>query len=622
MPTLHTSEKNITPPVIAALLLAGLEHLKALDLTHPTATDVLNATGASRSRAYELVARINAMLPEVTGGVGRPEKPKAKEPSTATATIAKETLSYVFHHPGCVAAGRERGRYSIGFRKCLLDLFERQEEVSVESFVESCCIPLGTFKDWLRGGTAEIATEEKDEVVSKPGARGLHIETVLAEWKQWDGGFTAFCKHLKTHCRVPFGKTMTSRILEADGVRPRRRRLGRSPDEDALRGAFETFFPHAQWVGDGSLVPIDIDNERFIFNLQLNVDAYSDAYVGADVSLVEDSEAVINAIRDAEKETGVRPIAILLDNKPCNHTDQVKSELGETILIPSTLSRAQNKGHVEGGFGLFKSTLDGLVLVGGSKIKLAASILSAFVIVWSRTINHRPRRDRGGLSRVELATGDEPTREQADAARVALEERLRKQQKARETEAARQNPVVRQQLAKAYDRLELDDPTGNILTATARYPLDAVVEAIAIFEGRQRARTLPSTADARYLLGIARNIAQERETWEIACALWDERVAAGDLIALMLGRQQTEIQRTTETSEELIKSYVDRSGKMVSRLDQFFWLTAAADVIREQDDREASFKLAARRISATITIPHQQRQAGIRFLAAKVRPLR
>lgn len=56
-----------------------------LELTHPTATAVPSTTGASRSRAYELLARINALLLEVTGGVGCPEKPKAKVPSTATA---------------------------------------------------------------------------------------------------------------------------------------------------------------------------------------------------------------------------------------------------------------------------------------------------------------------------------------------------------------------------------------------------------------------------------------------------------------------------------------------------------------------------------------------------------
>jgi hypothetical protein len=35
-------------------------------------------------------------------------------------------------------------------------------------------------------------------------------------------------------------------------------------------------------------------------------------------------------------------------------------------------------------------------------------------------------------------------------------------------------------LADAYHHLDLDDPDGHLLTATARYPIDAVVEAIVL----------------------------------------------------------------------------------------------------------------------------------------------
>ena len=39
---------------------------------------------------------------------------------------------------------------------------------------------------------------------------------------------------------------MIGNILLAHGVRPRQQRPGRSPDEQALRGAFETFFANAR----------------------------------------------------------------------------------------------------------------------------------------------------------------------------------------------------------------------------------------------------------------------------------------------------------------------------------------------------------------------------------------
>ena len=589
MPTLHTSPQNVSPPVAAALLLASIEHLGAHSLPRPSATAVIAATGASRSRAYELKARLEALLPTLAGPVGRPKKQPTDEGNAESGTISREVLDYVFRHPGCARGGELRNRYSDGFRRFVLELFERRD-VAIELFARECHVPVGTLKGWLRGGHEDVATTEEK---SEPSPlRGLHVQTVLDEWRNWEGGFAAFCGHLREHRHVPFGKTIIAHILEAAGVRSPKRRPGRSPDERATRDAFVTFFPHAQWVGDGSMVPVDIDGERFVFNLELDVDTYSDAYLGADVSIVEDSQAVINATRDAEAETGVHPIALLLDNKPSNHTDDVKEALGETMLIPATPYRAQNKAHVEGGFGLFKPTLDGLVIGGESKVELAASVLAALVMVWGRTINHRPRRDRGGRSRVELAD-QQPTEEQVEAARTALEERLRKLRKAKKTEAARQNPIVRQLLGAAFTRLALTDPNGNILTATARYSLDVVAEAIGIYEGRLRAGTLPPDVDARYLLGIARNIAKEKEAWEVAAALWNERIEAGDLIALALVHRRDELQRLAQTVRESVSSYVDLALMTTSRIDQFFWLTSAADLIRDNENEEALYKMVA-----------------------------
>jgi hypothetical protein len=52
--------------------------------------------------------------------------------------------------------------------------------------------------------------------------------------------------------RVSFGRSLISDILSVNGMRRPRRRSGRSPDEDALRKSFATFFGGAQWTGTAS----------------------------------------------------------------------------------------------------------------------------------------------------------------------------------------------------------------------------------------------------------------------------------------------------------------------------------------------------------------------------------
>jgi hypothetical protein len=620
MSSLPPATGNVSPSIDVALLLAAAPRLRALGLPHPAAKQIFEATGVGRSRAYELRAHLEAKLRQLARPPGRPPKPNT-EPTGDAPDIMRKILEFVCRHPGCVVAGDNRRRYSVGFRQFILELLELHRDTTVEDFASASTIPLGTLKDWLRGGTEGVQSSEKKKATIDLGCRGPQIETVLAEWNRWTGSFTAFCEHVQLHCRIPFGRTLISTILESHGTRTRQRRPGRSPDEQALRGAFETFFPHAQWVGDGTVVLVQVDGQMFAFNVQLNVDAYSDSFLGADISDVEDSAAVIAATRDAREQCNTLPIALLLDSKACNHTDEVHAALGDTLLILATVNRPQNKAHVEGGFGLLKPTLEGLSLDTSSPRELARSFLRGVVITWGRTINYRPRRDRGGRARVDLLD-DHPTPEQVEHARKALQRRLQEQQRKRQTEAARQNPVVRQTVAAAHARLELDDPYGHELTATARYPLDTVVEAIAIFEGRKRAGTLPQEkSTARYLRGIAKNIAEEREGWEIALALWDARVAAGDLVAQQLKLQRRSIDASLTQPDKLTKAYIDQALETPSRLDMFFWLTAAADLIRETDDTYHAFRLAARRIASTHSTEHRQRLAATRFLAAKTLPL-
>ncbi len=350
----------LSPATLAALLLTSLPYLRRLGLADVATAQVLAALDVSKTWAYRLKSRLEAQLLTLSASTGRPPKPP---PTSAPPSLATEVLHYLAEHPGAYRRRAHRCVYSDGFRVFILELHERHPDVALEAFAEVTTLPVGTLKDWLR--SEETASPPAGDEPDTASLNPTHpqLQTLLAEWKCWDGGFVDFCDHVWKHCRLPFKQWLIDTILQACGVRTPTRRRGRSPDESALRDAFITYFPHAQWVGDGTVIPIEIDGELFVFNLELDVDAYSGAFVGAHVSFVEDSDAVIQTFRDAIVETGTHPIALLLDNKPSNHTDEIIDELGEgTHLIRSTPFRPQNKAHVEGAFGLLKPTLAGLAL--------------------------------------------------------------------------------------------------------------------------------------------------------------------------------------------------------------------------------------------------------------------
>lgn len=618
----------------AAVLLAARPLCLHFALPHPSVEEVLATTGASRSRAYELCTALLALLPSLLRPRGRPAQPSERpSPPLHAVDITSAILTYVLQHPGCARMHGDRQGYSDDFRRFAMALRTSNPDIALEDFARRSLIPLGTLKSWLAGPCPAPAPEISPSEANADGASSAHeatlshIETVLAEWDAWRGSFIDFTKHVHHQLRVPMGRQLIRHILEAHGVRWPRRRPGRSPDEIALRGAFETFFPGAQWVGDGKAVRVVLNGETFTYNLELDVDAYTGAWVGLSVRDTEDSAAVAEAFAGGVQTAGAAPIGLLLDNKPSNHTPEVDAVLDPagTSRIRATAKRPENKAHVEGAFGLFAQQAPPIELdTKGSRRSVARALMLLVATTFARAINHRPRPDRGGLSRFELYA-QKPTEEQMQQARRAIEERCRKQELARATREARQRPEIRALLDEHFDRLGLIDPQRSVRLAIARYPLDAIVDGIAIFTGKRQAGTLPQDCDARYLLGIVRNVAAQCEGVAVAEALLAKRLEARDYVLAVLQAKRDAVCNSTRDPREVIADCVAHALGTDRKLDRLFWLRALAQEIQATagapSHRDRLFRVAAREINTTFRLPPRDRQEAVRFLADRLVPL-
>jgi hypothetical protein len=615
---------SVSAALTAGLLLAAAGHLRALDLPCPSASEILAATGASRSRAYELRDAVLAALPSLQRPVGRPPAPPRQADPDVAHALRAEVLTYVRHHAGSVTGGAERLRYSDAHRHFVVALRERHPDVALETFAAAVQIPLGTLKDWLGAGTrgALDVDDQADDDDDTPAS--AVTQTILAAWDGWSGGIGAFYAHVRNELRIDYGRSLIDRILELYGRRQAARRPGRSPDERALRAAFQTFFAGAQWVGDGMTVPVTLNGERFVFNLELMVDAHTGAWAGASLRDAEDSAAVTEALADGIATTGEAPLAVLLDNKPSNHTAEVDAALGDvTERIRATLFRPQNKAHCEGAFGLFSQAAPPLALFAAEPRELARQVLALVVQTFGRTLNHRPRRDRGGRTRVELYN-DDVSAEDLDAARRVLEERRKKQERTRETLLARRNPAVRALLDETFTRLALADPDQHLRAAIARYPLDVIVDGVAIFEGKRRAGTLPAGVDARYLLGIIRNVGDQHEGHLVAVELLRARQEARDRLLAPLVQARDAASSAIPEVRERVLHFVDLALAADRRVDRLFWLLTVADEIdaHAKADPAPLLIAAARRMHCTHRLPYVERQEAARIVVANVVPLR
>ena len=599
----------------------------------PSVGEILRLTGATRSRAYEIKDALEALLPQLVRPPGRPRVERAPDPTIELELvgIAVEMIRFIKQYPGCVQGGA-RDRYADCFRRFVIELRERHADVAAAEFASAIDLPLGTLEDWLRNprpgdGAAADAAAAAAPSADEPApaardARQAQIETVLAAWRAWRGDFGAFCDHVRHEHRLELGRTLIANILFAHGVRTPARRGGRSRDEEALRGAFETFFGGAQWVGDGKQLEVVIDGRAFGFNLELVVDAATGAGVGISVRDAEDSAAVTEAFAHGVTTTGAPPLAFLLDNRPSNHTPDVDAALGDTMRIRATPGRPQNKAHVEGGLGLFAQKVPPIVLDTRDPRAHARAALELVATTFWRVLNRAPRRDRGGKTRVELYDQPIPP-ERREAARAALGERLRKQELAQKTRAARLDPAMRALLDDAFARLDLLDPERHFRDAIACYPRDAVVDAIAIFDGKRTAGTLPDGADARYLLGIVKNVHHVHEAEPITDVLIRERLAARDRFLEPLIRERDAILAAGRNVAATLFALVDRLIDTERAVDRCVWLDAAAALVEpsEQEHRIALAQRAARRVHAAFRLSSHERDRLERALLRRLWPL-
>jgi len=608
-----SQKSNIRDSVVAATMVLTLQLLRERGMSElpNTVKAICKQLGVSRSQAYAMRDRLAAAcedLDETPGPV------PGSISSDAMFSVAAAVRDFAFENPGCVADRGARRRYSDGFRQLVGGLLAPEqvgESLTTEQLAQATGVPLGTIKQWLRGDTAkddepDDEQPDLDNVSADELTSNLDIATIITEHESWRGDFTSFCDHLRDNFRLPYGRTFVSSILQALGLRTpnRRKQPGCAPWSP---GTFRSLFPGAQWLGDGTTLVMTVNGERFPFTLEAIADVGSDALIGLEVTDAEDQQAVLAAFEHGVDTTGAHPESMTLDNKPCNHTGQIREAVDPTVVIPATPGRGQAKAPLEGKFGLFEQTAPPLVVNGGTRRQLARSILVLVVTLWAWTRNGKPRKRLDGRSPAHFYTSYKPTPEELAEARTWIAALMRRAEKARATAERRADPVRRQFLAQALHELEIADPGGALAVALARYSTEAIIRGIAIFRAKLEQQTLPRDADpGRYLGGVIRNVDSDLELTAMADHLMQLRLRHRQLTLEPLQRELSRL-RDQHSSRDLPFALVRRALDVKARIDFRFFSRQARDALAQLGE------------SATPMLPHLLRVVAAHFGATKKR---
>jgi hypothetical protein len=614
---------GLSPSMTAGLLMWATTILAQLQLPHPTVAEILSITKTRPSQAYARRTLIRCLVADLDRPLGRP---RILTPAVPLTDITHHMLDFVLDHPGAVSRIGKRRRYSPGVRRFLLNLREQFPDLDLATFARAVHLSPERIRAWQRRrdiGKQDICPNEPSPPASAQSRSGPVAE-VLRAYVSWSGSLTGFCKHLQHDLGIPWQRGAVSRLLEEHGLRAPAAR--NRPMAGSAAGDFQTFFPGAQWVADGSELTVRINGEPHRFNLELVVDTHSSAIVGAAIRDHEDGQAVVDAFRDAVTTTSTHPLSLLLDQRPCNFTAEVASGIGRTARIYAGRGRPQSKGHVEGAFGLFAQTRPRLEINAGDQRELARDVLRLVVQCWARTLNHRPRRRHGGRSRVALwQAAAAPHSDQVHAATMAIGERMERQGRRRAGRRRSRSRGGHDFVAQQLAQMGIEDRDGLVLRAVCDHPFEAVLAGLATFQGKYAAGTLPEDADGRYLIGVVRRLTEQDEGVHIAEALWRTRSTARSHLLRWLVEERygtAPAQVLVDTPEGIVDQMVDRAVAAATRVERRLWLAALAEHIHGQSEAtQGLYRRATCRIHTSPELSYSEQLACVRFLAAESIPM-
>jgi hypothetical protein len=146
-----TTSSSSTPPEPAAgfdldeirvgVIAAGLSRLAAWGLEAPSLEEVLEAFEVSAERAAEAKAAVLELLPA--------HVPSREERQLA---LTHEVTGYLWAHPGTAEVSPRRRYYSHPFRRFVVELRGRYDDLEFEDFVDAVGVPKRTVAGWLRRG--------------------------------------------------------------------------------------------------------------------------------------------------------------------------------------------------------------------------------------------------------------------------------------------------------------------------------------------------------------------------------------------------------------------------------------------------------------------------------------
>ncbi len=488
-----------------AFLLMAKPLLKRMDAPIDMSA-VYKAAGGSRAGALETARLIIRQMTSRDPGA-KQERQKNRELATqlAESQFLNAIYGYEKEHPDCHDKG-ERNWFSPGFKIFVLEK-KSEHNLNWKQISRLLDIPVDTLKKFKR------SKSDDDSGPSGPSELPDKVRKLINSFLQSQGAkkksVKAFCKaHPEILKDLNMNYRQVLRWLS---------RLGFV----SLRGIFlantgldriERFHPHAVWGTDGKNMTVIINGQRFRWVWQCLVEYMTTVLVGGLISDEETTDNLLEAIKCSKENSGVTPMAIVIDNRLSENLPAIREYLDEMNIeiIRTFPGNSKSNGIVEGNFSIFEKWVGGTVSIDGQNAEeLSKSIAEMLVQVFTQLRNHQPRKGLRNKTATE-ALGE--AQELPDEEKQRIRDRIKELATRFANEQAQ--PVISTRKAEVIDQVvkELTPPDEEQFRKKLKpsfFTADLILQALAVFKERQQKHPEKSYGHT-YFGGILRNLADQQ----------------------------------------------------------------------------------------------------------------
>ena len=463
--------------------------------------------GVSRSSAYES-ARLLAFKLETPQGSLKEERKQNKElrHDLNKKSFEADIFRHLQEHPEAWSQG-ERHQLSSEFKVFLL---AKKREYNLDWGDISAI--LGIPEDTLKKFKHQVESKGRDNGDGSPPSLPESIVDLIRRFFQARQGKATARGFCEAHPEVLRDLEMTypqfaNLLLKLGLTSPNGIFLNNTGLDKIIR-----FVPHAIWGTDGKLMKIIINGRVFRWIWQCLIDYKSTVLVGGFIGESETTDNLLEAIQRSKENTGVTPMAIVIDGRLSENLPAIRAYLDAMgiEIIRTFPGNPKSAGITEGNFSIFEKWVGGQVVINGeTPEKLSRSIAEMLTEVFTQLRNNQPRRGFEQKTPAEVAEKRpklSPEEEKSIRAKLhALANRFRNEQAL---------PIMEERKAQALEQAikAVNPPDKDIFTkrlGSSLFTTDMILEAIAIFE-RQRQKYPEKTIDHTYYGGILRNLTDQR----------------------------------------------------------------------------------------------------------------